>query len=228
MEFPGCILKDRCSFKLGISFDAPQDPGWQEGHEQIHSSFQWYGCNSPHYQRRKLRLEKQTLCALCRQNPRFSCCFCDAHMVMLTPGGWVSPGHFQSKLQDESRSAITAQVLILVLCFDSQGLLGHRYSLPLPIFNFLRLHFVIYCCSGDLISNPFTVSSPLSLYLLQITMKSLATAVKINQACSIFTGLQWPPDGPLDQINCVNVSLWWGSFLSLASIPPPPASAGGY
>lgn len=131
-------------------------------------------------------------------------------VVTLTLGEQVIPGPWWGKLLVEAGLPSVPQVLIWGLHFDNRGLLGHRYSLPLPIFNFSRLHSVVRCCSGGFRANPFTVSAFLSLYLLQVTMKCLVTAVHNQSRLFHIHRLTMAPGQPLDQINFVNVSLWGG------------------
>lgn len=85
-------------------------------------------------------------------------------------------------------------ILIWRLCFNNQGLLGHRNGLPPTIFNFFRLHFLIYGCTGCLIYNLFTASS----FLMFVASNNgvLASAVKNQSSLFHIHRLATAPDGP--------------------------------
>lgn len=80
------------------------------------------------------------------------------------------------------------------LCFNNQGLLGHRNGLPPTIFNFFRLHFLIYGCTGCLIYNLFTASS----FLVFVASNNgvLASAVKNQSSLFHIHRLATALDGP--------------------------------
>lgn len=124
-----------------------------------------------------------------------SCCLYGVCVVKLTAGQRVTQGQFQCKLLVESGPAMTALDFNWGLCFHNWGLLGHGYSSPLPFLIFLECILWFIAALGA--KYPILLQFHLSLYLPQITMKCLATAVKNQSSLFHIHGLAmapgWPP-----------------------------------